>query len=352
MTWTSPDAFSRLLGCPRNRGNIKVYAYGLQRISIRDVAAGVHYYGYDAHSGVRLLTDASGAVTDTWDYDAFGNLISRTGTTANDFTYRGEQMDPTLGFQYLRARWMDPSRGRFWTVDPLAFSEVGTTPLPAYSYAAASPVDYRDPSGLVLIPFDFPAARVLQSLKDNSISGPIYMYLHRRPEYIHVHLVDILPGDAQDDFGTTFPTYESTTVGPSDVSPKDFGFDRGLYSKEVDVYVATQAAIDAGGGRKTQLRSDDVMVHELVHALQYVVGGYRPDFFQLETVPYAVEYQYRLERGVSPAIARAGYSAYRSAMFMSAVQTIDFASVSGTARNLLSGIASYSSSDSVAILGQ
>jgi YD repeat-containing protein len=54
-------------------------------------ASGVHYYGYDAHSGVRLLTDASGMVTDTWDYDAFGNVLSRTGTTANAFLYRGEQ---------------------------------------------------------------------------------------------------------------------------------------------------------------------------------------------------------------------------------------------------------------------
>jgi len=32
---------------------------------------------------VRALTDASGNVTDTYDYDAFGNLLYDTGTTAN-----------------------------------------------------------------------------------------------------------------------------------------------------------------------------------------------------------------------------------------------------------------------------
>ena len=124
----------------------KVYAYGLQRISMRDSAAGVHYYGYDAHSGVRLLTDASGAVTDTWDYDAFGNLISRTGTTANDFTYRGEQMDPTLGFQYLRARWMDPSRGRFLTADRRA-SLATVLGSGLYRYGGCNPVNRVDASG-------------------------------------------------------------------------------------------------------------------------------------------------------------------------------------------------------------
>ena len=43
--------------------------------------------------------------TDVYDYDAFGNPASRTGSTASDFTYRGEQMDSVSGLQYLRVRW-------------------------------------------------------------------------------------------------------------------------------------------------------------------------------------------------------------------------------------------------------
>ena len=34
------------------------------------------YYGFDGHGSVRYLTDSTGAVTDTYDYDAFGNLIN------------------------------------------------------------------------------------------------------------------------------------------------------------------------------------------------------------------------------------------------------------------------------------
>jgi RHS repeat-associated protein len=124
----------------------KSYVYGPQRISMRD-GSGLHYYGYDAHSGVRLLMDGSGNVTDTWDYDAFGNLIARTGSTENSFTYRGEQMDSTLRLQYLRARWMDPGRGRFWTRD--TYEGVPSVPaeLDAYSYSGQNPVVGRDPSG-------------------------------------------------------------------------------------------------------------------------------------------------------------------------------------------------------------
>jgi RHS repeat-associated protein len=74
--------------------------------------------------GFRLwqLTNASGTVTDLYDYDAFGNLIYRAGTTSNDYLYSGEQFDANLGFYYLRARYMNPSTGRFLVMDPLAGS--------------------------------------------------------------------------------------------------------------------------------------------------------------------------------------------------------------------------------------
>jgi RHS repeat-associated protein len=127
----------------------KSYVYGPQRISMRD-SAGLHYYGYDAHSGVRLLMDGSGNVTDTWDYDAFGKVIARTGTTANDFTYRGEQMDSALGLQYLRVRWMDPGKGRFATRDTWEGSVGRVQSQHLYNFASGDSVNRGNPPGVLV----------------------------------------------------------------------------------------------------------------------------------------------------------------------------------------------------------
>ena len=125
----------------------KQFTYGHDLISQRIVGGSVSYYGYDGHGSVRLLTNASGAVTDTYDYDAFGNLISRTGTTDNEYLYTGERFDANLGFYYLRARYMNPSSGRFFTQDSYEGKSSDPLTLHKYLYANADGVNTIDPSG-------------------------------------------------------------------------------------------------------------------------------------------------------------------------------------------------------------
>jgi RHS repeat-associated protein len=84
----------------------------------------------------------TGAVTDTYDYDGFGNLIGSAGTTPNVYRYQGEALDAETGLYCLRARYYDPVAGRFLTVDPLA--DEGQHP---YEYAGADPVNGHDPTG-------------------------------------------------------------------------------------------------------------------------------------------------------------------------------------------------------------
>ena len=93
------------------------------------------------------MTDSDGTVTDTYDYYAFGEELSRTGTTPNSFRYVGEQYDPNCGFYYLRARWMDPALGRFVSVDPWSGDPQSPMSLHRYLYANASPLSHIDPSG-------------------------------------------------------------------------------------------------------------------------------------------------------------------------------------------------------------
>jgi RHS repeat-associated protein len=130
---------------------VKTFTYGHDLISQRIVGGSLSFYGYDGHGSVRLLTDTTAAVTDTYDYDAFGNLISRTGTTPNDYLYSGEPLDPNLGFYYLRARYLDPSTGRFLTMDPVAGNIYDPASLHKYLYVHDDPVNNLDPSGLFSI---------------------------------------------------------------------------------------------------------------------------------------------------------------------------------------------------------
>jgi RHS repeat-associated protein len=127
------------------------YTYGHDLVSQRQQVEGrwlTSFYGYDGHGSVRYLTDAAGAVTDTYNYDAFGNLLSRTGSTPNDYLYAGEQFDAHVGFYYLRARYMNPSSGRFLTMDPLGGSAYDPQSLHKYLYVVNDPANKLDPSGL------------------------------------------------------------------------------------------------------------------------------------------------------------------------------------------------------------
>jgi len=65
------------------------------------------------------VTDATGAVTATYAYDVFGTIKSSTGSGSTDFRFAGQQDDPALGYQYLRARYYDPAIGRFIGKDPV-----------------------------------------------------------------------------------------------------------------------------------------------------------------------------------------------------------------------------------------
>ncbi|PQQ65382.1 hypothetical protein B9R14_00410 [Acetivibrio saccincola] len=105
------------------------------------------YYHYDGLGSTRLLTDETQSITDTYTYDAFGNIISSTGNTVNEFLFTGEQYDANIGFYYLRARYMDPSVGRFITADPFGGFMFEPLSLHKYLYANADPVNKIDPSG-------------------------------------------------------------------------------------------------------------------------------------------------------------------------------------------------------------
>ena len=67
---------------------IASHVYGDDLIRMQRGSAN-HCYHADGIGNTRLLTDSTGAVSDTYVYDAFGNLIDQTGTTTNDYPFKG-----------------------------------------------------------------------------------------------------------------------------------------------------------------------------------------------------------------------------------------------------------------------
>jgi RHS repeat-associated protein len=146
----NPTGYAQVVEETVNGAPQRTYTYGLQRISENQIVNNTwtpSFYEYDGMGSVRQLTNASGAVTDTYEYDAFGNLLNKTGTTSNEMLYRGEQRDSDLGLYYLRARWYDPITGRFVSRDPKKGVTTDPKTLHKYLYAEGDPVNGVDPSG-------------------------------------------------------------------------------------------------------------------------------------------------------------------------------------------------------------
>ncbi len=126
--------------------NSIVYTYGDDLIS-QDRNGVASYYHYDGLGSTRSLTDQLGNLTDTYDYEAFGEVLNRTGSTENGYLFAGEQFDNTLSQYYLRARYYNPASGRFTQQDSWMGNNSDPITLHKYLYANADPANVTDPSG-------------------------------------------------------------------------------------------------------------------------------------------------------------------------------------------------------------
>ncbi len=109
------------------------------------------YVHSEGIGSVRALSDASGAVSDRYTFEAYGSLLDRAGTTENQYLFAGEALEPLSGWYVNRARWLETSRGAFTSSDPLA-SSVDAAILSIYRYADGDPVLRIDPRGEFSLP--------------------------------------------------------------------------------------------------------------------------------------------------------------------------------------------------------
>ncbi len=110
-------------------------------------ASGKQYYVTDPHGNVVQLTDETGNVIKTYEYDSFGNEIKPDSKDDNPFRYCGEYYDKETEEIYLRARYYQPEMGRFLTRDTYTGEEDEPLSLHLYTYCENDGVNSVDPSG-------------------------------------------------------------------------------------------------------------------------------------------------------------------------------------------------------------
>jgi RHS repeat-associated protein len=171
----NPTGYPQVVDELTNGAVTRTYSYGLQRIDEDQVISNTwtpSFYGYDGGGNVRQLTSAAGAaVTDSYEYDAFGNALIHNGSTPNNFLYRGEQYDSDLGLYYLRARYYNPLTGRFMSRDPEDGNPINPATLHKYIYAGSDPVKYVDPTGRDLFGYAIRSSAAIPEAKLISIYG-------------------------------------------------------------------------------------------------------------------------------------------------------------------------------------
>ena len=101
--------------------------------------------------------DESGNKTKTYRYDAFGVEKNSDDADENPFRYCGEYFDKETNTIYLRARYYDPSIGRFITRDTYTGNGQDPLSLNLYTYCRNNPIIFTDESGHV---FNLAAAAV------------------------------------------------------------------------------------------------------------------------------------------------------------------------------------------------
>ena len=114
-----------------------------------------YFYTVNLQGDVMAIVDTTGNPVVTYAYDAWGNILSVTGTMAetlgqsNPLRYRGYVYDNETQLYYLQSRYYDPNLGRFINADALVSTGQGILGNNMFAYCLNNPVCRKDIGGAV-----------------------------------------------------------------------------------------------------------------------------------------------------------------------------------------------------------
>ena len=113
----------------------------------------VYFYITNLQGDTLALIDEDGNVVVSYILDAWGNILSISGTLAdtlgvlNPLIYRGYVYDHETGLYYLQSRYYNPEIGRFISADAQFDKKASFIGNNLYVYCANNPILYKDETG-------------------------------------------------------------------------------------------------------------------------------------------------------------------------------------------------------------
>jgi len=126
--------------------NENSYLYGLGRIS--QTNTNTEYFLDDALGSVRQLVNDNAEITLTKSYAPYGEVLSSNGNGTSPFAFTGEASDAS-GLTYLRARYYNPTGGRFQSRDIWSGNANSPMSFNHWGYVEGNPINLTDPSGYI-----------------------------------------------------------------------------------------------------------------------------------------------------------------------------------------------------------
>ena len=134
--------------------NALIFTYGIngQPMSVNYNGTD-YYYITNALGDVVGILNSSGTEVVTYAYDAWGNLISTSGSMAytlgdlNPLRYRGYVYDRETGLYYLQSRYYNPAICRFISADAFVSTGQDILGYNMFAYCLNNPANMADPDG-------------------------------------------------------------------------------------------------------------------------------------------------------------------------------------------------------------
>lgn len=120
------------------------YYYGEDLLARENASGSIALYHLNGIDSVGEITDSSGSILSSYQYDPWGNILTSQEGIENHRNFLSHFLDKESNLTYFGARYYDPATSRFITQDPFLGKLENPISLHRYLYAHANPFYYVD----------------------------------------------------------------------------------------------------------------------------------------------------------------------------------------------------------------